>query len=82
MDYSTVKKVPFKGYTRAYETMVKKLVTDPDTGKEVVKEEKIIQFGEFVEDKKKLRPVRLKVPISLPSDSLFSVQSSILPFLR
>ena len=28
------------------------------------------------------RPVRLKVPISLPSDSLFSVQSSILPFLR
>ena len=54
MDYSSVKKIPFKGYARAYETTVKKLVTDPDTRKEVVKEEKIIQFGEFVEDKKKL----------------------------
>ena len=54
MDYSSVKKIPFKGYARAYETTVKKLVTDPDTGKEVIKEEKIIQFGEFVEDKKKL----------------------------
>lgn len=54
MDYSSVKKIPFKGYARAYETMVKKLATDPDTGKEVVKEEKIIQFGEFVEDKKNL----------------------------
>ena len=54
MDYSSVKKIPFKGYARAYETTVKKLVTDPGTGKEVVKEEKIIQFGEFVEDKKKL----------------------------
>ena len=28
------------------------------------------------------RPVRLKAPIKLPSDSLFSAQSSILPFLR
>ena len=28
------------------------------------------------------RPVRLKMPISLPSYSLFSAQSSILPFLR
>ena len=54
MDYSSVKKIPFKGYARAYETTVKKLVTDPDTGKEMVKEEKVIQFGEFVEDKKKL----------------------------
>lgn len=54
MDYSSVKKIPFKGYARAYETTVKKLATGPDTGKEVVKEEKIIQFGEFVEDKKKL----------------------------
>lgn len=42
MDYSSVKKIPFKGYARAYETTVKKLVTDPDTGKEVIKEEKII----------------------------------------
>ena len=31
---------------------------------------------------KLLRPVRLKAPIKLPSDSLFSAQSSILPFLR
>ena len=54
MDYSSVKKIPFKGYARAYEATVKKLVTDPDTGKEMVKEEKIIQFGEFVEDKKEL----------------------------
>lgn len=54
MDYSSVKKIPYKGYARAYETTAKKLVTDPDTGKEMVKEEKIIQFGEFVEDKKKL----------------------------
>ena len=54
MDYSSVKKIPFKGYARAYETTVKKLVTYPHTGKEVVKEEKIIQFGEFVEDKKNL----------------------------
>ena len=54
MDYSSVKRIPFKGYARAYETTVKKLVTDPGTGKEVVKEEKIIQFGEFVEDKKRL----------------------------
>ena len=54
MDYSSVKKIPFKGYARAYETTVKKLVTDPDTGKEMVKEEKVIQFGEFVEDKKEL----------------------------
>lgn len=29
------------------------LSCDPETEKEVVKEEKIIQFGEFVEDKKK-----------------------------
>ena len=28
------------------------LSCDPETGKEVVKEEKIIQFGEFAEDKK------------------------------
>ena len=41
MAYSSVKKIPFKGYARAYETTVKKLATDPDTGKEVVKEEKI-----------------------------------------
>ncbi len=54
MAYSSVKKIPFKGYARAYETTVKKLVTDPDTGKEVVKEENIIQFGEFVDDKKRL----------------------------
>ena len=54
MDYSSVKKIPFKGYARAYETTDKRLFADPDTGKEVVKEEKIIQFGEFVEDKKKL----------------------------
>ena len=32
--------------------------------------------------RKILRPVRLKAPIKLPSDSLFSAQSSILPFLR
>ena len=32
--------------------------------------------------RKKYRPVRLKAPIKLPSDSLFSAQSSILPFLR
>ena len=31
---------------------------------------------------KMFRPVRLKAPIKLPSDSLFSAQSSILPFLR
>ena len=54
MDYSSVKKIPFKGYARAYETTDKRLSCDPETGKEVVKEEKIIQFGEFVEDKKKL----------------------------
>lgn len=54
MYYSSVKKIPFKGYARAYETTVKKLVTDPATGKEVIRKEKIIQFGEFVEDKKKL----------------------------
>ena len=54
MDYSSVKKIPFKGYARAYETTDKRLFADPDTGKEVVKEEKIIQFGEFIEDKKYL----------------------------
>lgn len=54
MDYSSVKKIPFKGYARAYEATEKKLFADPDTGKEVIKEEKIIQFGEFVEDKNKL----------------------------
>ena len=54
MDYSSVKKIPFKGYARAYETTDKRLFCDPESGKEVVKEEKIIQFGEFVEDKKKL----------------------------
>ena len=54
MDYSSVKKIPFKGYARAYETTDKRLSCDPETGKEVVKEEKIIQFGEFVEDKKDL----------------------------
>lgn len=40
--------------TIAYEMTDKCLSCDPETGKEVVKEEKIIQFGEFVEDKKKL----------------------------
>lgn len=54
MDYSSVKKIPFKGYARAYETTDKRLFCDPESGKEVVKEEKIIQFGKFVEDKKKL----------------------------
>lgn len=54
MDYSSVKKIPFKGYARAYETTVKRLFGAPETGKEVVKEEKIIQFGEFVEDKRNL----------------------------
>lgn len=54
MDYSSVKKIPFKGYARAYETTDKRLSCDPETGKKVVKEEKIIQFGEFVEDKKNL----------------------------
>lgn len=54
MDYSSVKKIPFKGYARAYETTNKRLVSDPETGRETVKEKKIIQFGEFVEDKKKL----------------------------
>jgi hypothetical protein len=54
MDYSSVKKIPFKGYARAYETTNKRLVSDPETGMETVKEKKIIQFGEFVEDKKKL----------------------------
>lgn len=54
MDYSSVKKIPFMGYARAYETTDKRLFGDPETGKEVVKEKKIIQFGEFVEDKKNL----------------------------
>ena len=54
MEYSSVKKIPFKEYARAYETTDKRLSCDPETGKEVVKEEKIIQFGEFVEDKKNL----------------------------
>ena len=54
MDYSSVKKIPFMGYARAYETTNKRLVSDPETGRETVKEKKIIQFGEFVEDKKKL----------------------------
>ena len=49
-----MKKIPFKGYARAYETTNLCLIGDPETGKEVVKEEKIIQFGEFVEDKKSL----------------------------
>ena len=52
MDYLSVKKIPFKGYARAYETTVKRLVAATETGKEMVKEEKIIQFGELVEDKK------------------------------
>ena len=51
MDYSSVKKIPFKGYARAYETTDKRLFCDPESGKKVVKEEKIIQFGKFVEDK-------------------------------
>ena len=54
MDYSAVKKIPFKGYTRAYETTARRLVTDPETGKEVVLEEKTVRFGEFVEDKENL----------------------------
>ena len=54
MEYSSVKKIPFRGYARAYETTDKRLVRNPETGKETVKEKKIIQFGEFVEDKKKL----------------------------
>ena len=54
MDYSSVKKIPFKGYARAYETTVKKLITDPDTGRKRWSRKRIIQFGEFVEDKKKL----------------------------
>lgn len=54
MEYSSVKKIPFRGYARAYETTDKRLVRNPETGKENVKEKKIIQFGEFVEDKKKL----------------------------
>ena len=61
-DHTIEGDIPFTGEERVFtvttrdthETTVKKLVTDPDTGKEVVKEEKIIQFGEFVEDKKKL----------------------------
>ena len=40
MDYSSVKKIPFKGYARAYETTDKRLFCDPESGKEVVKEEK------------------------------------------
>ena len=54
MDYSSVKKIPFKGYARAYETALKRLVVNPETGKKSFKLEKIIQFGEFVKDKKKL----------------------------
>lgn len=49
MDYSSVKKIPFKGYARAYKTTQKRLVADND-----VREVKVIKFGEFVEDKKDL----------------------------
>lgn len=63
MDYSSVKKIPFKGYARAYETTDKRLVSDPKTGRETVKEKKIIQFGEFVEDKKKL-PARYEYAVT------------------
>ncbi len=49
MDYSTIKKIPFKGYARAYETTVKRLFGEND-----IRTEKVIQFGEFCEDKNKL----------------------------
>ena len=45
MEYSSVKKIPFRGYARAYETTDKRLVRNPETGKETVKEKKIIQFA-------------------------------------
>ena len=54
MDYSSVKNIPFKGYARAYEKTDKRLFCDPETGEETIKEEKIIQFGELVENKKDL----------------------------